>query len=263
MMHPRGHSAAGDHCIGSTMPLVLILVLLDISLVVHAAKTGRAQPWAYIILMVPGIGAVAYVVAVLIPDWMGSAQGQQTQRTIANKLNPEKRYRALSDAVEIADTIASRAALAEECLALEKYEEAKRHFEVILTRPIGDEPVYMLGKARAEFGLGRPEETIATLEALRERWPDYQSGQGHMLYAQSLETVGRLQGALAEYHALSAYYVGAEARVRYGVLLVRMGREMEAKAWLTDVLKQLRRSPAHVRKAQAEWIALAERALRI
>jgi len=74
--------------------------------------------------------------------------------------------------------------------------------------------------------------------------------------------VGRLQGALAEYHALSAYYVGAEARVRYGLLLARMGREMEAKAWLTDVLKQLRRSPTHVRKAQAEWITLAERALR-
>jgi hypothetical protein len=245
------------------MPLVLILVLLDISLVVHAAKTGRAQPWAYIILMVPAIGAVAYIVAVLIPDWMGSAQGQQTQRTIANKLNPEKRYRALSDALEIADTIANRVSLAEECLELEKYEEAKRHFEVILSRPMGDEPVYMLGKARAEFGLGHPEETIATLEALRERWPDYQSGEGHLLYARALETVGRLQGALAEYHALSAYYVGAEARVRYGVLLARMGREAESKAWLTDVLKQLRRSPAHVRKAQAEWIALAERALRV
>ncbi len=164
MMHPRGHSAAGDHCIGSTMPLVLILVLLDISLVVHAAKTGRAQPWAYIILMVPGIGAVAYVVAVLIPDWMGSAQGQQTQRTIANKLNPEKRYRALSDAVEIADTIASRAALAEECRELEKYEEAKRHFEVILSRPMGDEPLYMLGKARDARGLAR---TLAGLSVGR------------------------------------------------------------------------------------------------
>jgi hypothetical protein len=244
------------------MPLVLILVLLDISLVVHAAKTGRAQPWAFIILMVPGIGAVAYIVAVLIPDWMGSAQGLQTQRTIANKLNPEKRYRALSDAVEIADTIANRACLAEECLELEKFDEAKRHFEVILTRPMGDEPLYMLGKARAEFGLRHPEDTIATLEALRARWPDYQSGEAHLLFARSLETVSRLQGALAEYHALSAYYVGAEARVRYGLLLARMGREMEAKAWLTDVLKQLRRSPAHVRKAQAEWIALAERALR-
>jgi hypothetical protein len=244
------------------MPLVLVLVLLDVTLVIHAAKTGRASPWAYIILMVPGIGAIAYVVAVLVPDWFGSVQGLETQRAIANKLNPEKRYRALCDAVEIADTIANRVALAEECLELEKYEEAKRHFAVVLSRPMGDEPVYMLGKARAEFGLGRPDETIATLEALRERWPDYQSGEGHLLYARSLEAVGRLQGALAEYQALSAYYVGAEARVRYGVLLVRMGREMEAKAWLSDVLKQLRRSPAHVRKAQAEWIVLAERALR-
>jgi hypothetical protein len=245
------------------MPLVLILLLLDISLVVHAAKTGRASPWAFIILMVPGIGAVAYIVAVLVPDWFGSVQGQQTQRAIANKLSPEKHYRALSDALEIADTIANRVSLAEECLELEKYREARRHFEVILSRPMGDEPVYMLGKARAEFGLGHPEETIATLEALRLRWPDYQSGGGHLLYARSLEAVGRLQGALAEYQALSAYYVGAEARVRYGVLLARMGRELEAKAWLTDVLRQLRRSPAHVRKAQAEWIALAERALHV
>jgi hypothetical protein len=245
------------------MPLALLLLVLDIMLIIHAAKTGRASPWAFIILFAPGIGAIAYVLGVLVPDWMGSVQGQQTQRTIANKLNPEKRYRALSDAVEIADTIANRASLAEECLELEKYEEAKRHFEVILSRPMGDEPVYLLGQARAEFGLGHPEETITTLEALRERWPDYQSGAGHLLYAKSLEAVGRLQGALAEYQALSAYYVGAEARVRYGVLLARMGREAESKAWLSDVLKQLRRSPAHVRKAQAEWIALAERALRV
>lgn len=244
------------------MPLVLVLILLDISLVIHAAKTGRASPWAFIILMVPGIGAVAYIVAVLVPDWMGSAQGQQTHRKIANTLNPEKRYRELCDAVEIADTIATRLSLAEECLELEKYEEAKRHFEVILTRPMGDEPVYMLGKARAEFGLGHPADAADTLDALRERWPDYQSGEGHLLYARALEAVGRLQGALAEYHALSAYYVGAEARVRYGLLLARMGREIEAKAWLSDVLRQLRRSPGHVRKAQAEWIAAAERALR-
>ena len=127
---------------------------------------------------------------------------------------------------------------------------------------MGDEPVYMVGKARAEFGLGRPENALATLDTLRERWPEYQSGEGHLLYARSLEAIGRLQGALAEYQALSSYYVGAEARVRYGLLLARTGRDAEAKAWLSDVLKQLRRSPAHVRKAQAEWIARAEKALR-
>lgn len=244
------------------MPLALLLVVLDVTLVIHAVKTGRASPWAFIILLVPGIGAIAYVVAVLVPDWFGSPQGQQTQRRIASTLNPEKRYRELSDAVEIADTIANRAALAEECLALEKFEEAKRHFDVILARPLGEEPVYMAGKGRAQFGLGQAADTVVILDDLRQRWPDYQSGETHLLYARALESTGRGEEALAEYRALSDYFVGAEARVRYGVLLARMGRQGEAKAWLTDVLRQLRRSPAHVRKAQAEWIAIAEKIVR-
>jgi hypothetical protein len=244
------------------MPLALLLVVLDVTLVIHAVKTGRASPWAFIILLVPGIGAIAYVVAVLVPDWFGSPQGQHTQRRIASTLNPEKRYRELSDAVEIADTIANRAALAEECLALEKFEEAKRHFDVILARPLGEEPVYMAGKGRAQFGLGQAADTVVILDDLRRRWPDYQSGETHLLYARALESTGRGEEALAEYRALSDYFVGAEARVRYGVLLARMGRQGEARAWLTGVLRQLRRSPAHVRKAQAEWIAIAEKIVR-
>src|SRR5882724_9709571 len=148
------------------MPFVLLLLILEIMLIIHAVKTGRATPWAFIILFAPLVGAIAYVVAVLVPDWFGSPQGVSAQRRVANSLNPEKRYRALSDAVEIADTIANRAALAEECLALERFEEAKRHFEVILTRPMGDEPLYMAGRARAQFGLGQAADTVAILEAL-------------------------------------------------------------------------------------------------
>jgi len=60
-------------------------------------------------------------VAVLVPDWMGSAQGQQTQRTSPTSSIPEKRYRALSDCVGnfLPDTIAESPSLAEECLELE------------------------------------------------------------------------------------------------------------------------------------------------
>jgi len=244
------------------MPLFLLLVIIDAMLVVHAVRTGRAQPWAFIILFAPYIGAIAYVVAVLVPDLMGSRQSQQAQRTIAKALNPEKRYRELSDAVEIADTIANRAALAEECMALERFEEAKRHFEVILARPMGEEPVYMVGKARAQFALNQAADTIAILDDVRARFPDYQSADAHLLYARALEACARTAEALQEYRALSDYFVGAEARVRYGLLLARLGREGEAKAWLTEVLTQLRRAPAHVRKAQAEWISLAEKVVR-
>ena len=50
--------------------------------------------------------------------------------------------------------------------------------------------------------------------------------------------------------------------MRYGLLLEKLGREAEARAWLADVVRQFRRSPPHVQKAQAEWIARAENVVR-
>jgi len=152
---------------------------------------------------------------------MGSAQGQQTQRTSSNKLNPEKQLPR----------------------ALRCDGNCRHHREVALRSPrnawswrntmrpsaissdpgaaMGDEPVYMLAPARRNSGSGHPEETIATLEALRERGRTTSQAR-HLLYAGRWRPSAGWQGALAEYHALSAYYVGRGA-VRYGVLLARMG----------------------------------------
>jgi hypothetical protein len=248
--------------LGSTMPFGLILALLDVILVVHAAKAGRFWPWAYVILLIPGLGALAYVLAELLPEWFRGHQGQQARKRFVSAVNPERQYRALADQLAIADTIANREALAAECLALGKFDEAKHHYEEILARPLGEEPVYMLGRARAEFALGQAAETVATLDELRRRWPDYQSADGHLLYARALEEAGRTDEAAEEFKALSNYYPGAEARVRYGMLLRRLGRRDEARQVLTDLLTHMRRAPKYVRKVQAEWIGMAEKALR-
>ena len=127
---------------------------------------------------------------------------------------------------------------------------------------MGDDPIYVLGKVRAQFGRGHPDEAVASLEDLRKRWPDYQSAEGHLLYARALEESGRSDDALYEYQALANYYPGAEARLRYGLLLDKAGRQAEADNVLNEVLTQLKRAPKYVRRAQAEWIALAEKAVR-
>jgi hypothetical protein len=245
------------------MPILAALLLaIDVALVFHASKTGRAQPWAYIILMVPGIGALAYVVVELVPEWLGTYQGQKARARIGRALNPEKTYRALKDELEIADTIANREALAEECVALGRFDEAREQYDAILTMPLGEEPGYMLGRARAEFGLGRFADARATLDDLRRRWPTWESADGHLLYARTLEEDGHLEEAIAEYHALSAYYAGAEPRVRHGLALRKLGREAEARAVLADVVLRMSRAPKFARKIQAEWISMAEAALR-
>jgi len=244
------------------MPIALLLLVVQITLVVHAAKTGRFNPWGYILIFLPGAGALAYVVVELVPEWFGSAQGQRTRGRVVKALDPERRYRELSDQFAAVDTIGTRGALAEECLVLGKYWAALEHFNEILSRPMGNEPVYMLGRARAEFGLGRFTETIATLDELRQKWPDYQSAEGHLLYARALEESEQLKEAADEYAAVSNYYPGAEARVRYALLLRKAGRDREAHALLEELLAQMRRAPRYVRKVQAEWIRIAERAVR-
>lgn len=244
------------------MPLALILGAIDLILVVHAAKTGRFSPWAYIILMIPVFGALAYIAVELFPEWLGSYEGQKARKRVTRTLDPQRHYRVLTDQLDITDTVANREALAAECLTLEKFDEAIHHYDEILARPLGDEPIYMFGRARAEFGLGRPADVVATLDELRRRWPNYESADAHLLYARSLEEIGRTDEAVEEYKALAGYFAGAEARVRYGLLLDRLGRQAEARMVLSDLLTHMRRAPKHVRKVQAEWIGMAERAMR-
>jgi hypothetical protein len=243
------------------MPVALVILLLDITLVYHAAKTGRLQPWAFIILGIPLVGGLAYIVVELIPEWLGSPGAQQARRRVANKLDPEKRYRELSDRLLDADTIANRAALASECLEVARFDEAERHYDHIMTLPMGDDPIYALAKAKAQFGGKRPSDALATLDHLQAHWPDFQSPEGHLLYARALAEAGRVDEALEEFSALIAYSPSAEARVRYGMLLKMVGRTAEARVIFNELLIQMRRAPKHARDMQAEWVSIAEKQL--
>jgi len=244
------------------LPLGLILFVLDVVLIVHTAKTGRFWPWAYVIFFLPGIGGVAYIVAELAPEWLGSYKGQSARRQVAATLNPTGRYRRLSEELQIVDTIANRAALAEECLNLGKFDEALAQYQTIMAKPMGDEPVFLIGKARAELGLAKAEAAVAALEELKRRWPDFQSPDGHLLYAVALEKAGRADEALEHYAAVGRYYPGVEPRVRQAELLQRLGRHFEASALADDVVRTLKRAPGYVRRQQKQWLAIAERVAR-
>jgi hypothetical protein len=235
----------------------IIIAIIDIALIVHAAKTGRFSPWGFIILFLPGIGALAYVVVELLPAWFGSQKVQRARAQFAGAMDPTRRYRQLRDDLELVDTIANRAALAEECLALGKYDEALGHYDRVLAQPLGEEPAFMLGKARAEFNLGAVDVAIATLEELKRRWPTYQSAEGHLLYAIALEKAGRDDEALANYEDVGRHYPGSEPRVRQALLLQRLGRRDEARSIAGDVARSLGRAPEHVRRKQAQWLAAA------
>src|SRR5262249_19812080 len=102
----------------TVMPILAAVVYsIAIAMAFHAVKTGRFWPWFYIIMFLPGLGAFAYLIMELLPEWTGSYQGQRARARISRAIDPEKTYRALKNDLEIANTISNREALAQECLA--------------------------------------------------------------------------------------------------------------------------------------------------
>jgi hypothetical protein len=119
----------------------------------------------------------------------------------------------------------------------------------------------MLGLARALFVKGDVAETRAVLERLRQANPGYNSSEGHLLYARSLELLGNTEGALREYGALVNYYPGQEARCRFALLLAQNGRPGEARKLFEEVCQAIDYGPRHQRREQREWYDIARRQL--
>ena len=60
------------------MPYLLI-PLVVIACVVHVVRTGRDRIWIYILLLAPGIGALAYLAAEVLPDLFRGRTGRGLQ----------------------------------------------------------------------------------------------------------------------------------------------------------------------------------------
>jgi hypothetical protein len=117
----------------------------------------------------------------------------------------------------------------------------------------------MLGKARAQLGLGDAAGAVATFAELKRLWPSYETPEADLVRAIALEGAGRNDEAIASYGAASQHYPGVEPSVRQAQLLQRLGREGEAREIAQDVVRSLRRAPAHVRATERQWLASAEK----
>ena len=125
------------------MPEFGLLFIVNAFFIIHAARTGRFWPWAYVILFLPLVGVGAYIIFEILPQYRYSPDARRAQANVARAVNPEKRYRALKGELEVADTLGNRLSLAEECIQLRKYDEALALYDEIIALPQGDEPRYV------------------------------------------------------------------------------------------------------------------------
>lgn len=242
------------------MPIGLLEIGLQIALAIHAARTGRMQPWLWIILVLPGLGCLLYIVIELAPEFMRGRTGRQLQSGVVQAVAPGRTYRALARLAEITPTVHNRLQLARECLALGRAEEAVRLYESCAVGLHETDPGIRLGLAHARFAAGDFNGTIADLDRLRAEMPQHRTAEGHLLYAQALDGAGRTTDALAEYRTLVGYAPGEEARYRYAELLARSGAPGEARSQFTEIVRRVDLQGGAYRRMQREWYVAARRA---
>lgn len=238
--------------------LAILLLIVQIGFAIHVVRTGRELYWVFIILILPAIGCAVYFVTQVLPDMQNSRTVRNAGNSLMKAVDPQRELRRRREELEMADTLDNRLKLADECLEAGMSDDALDLIESCLRGPHAGDPGIMLRLAQAQFDLGRFAETRETLEGLIAANPDFQSHDGHLLYARSLEETGEEQKALVEYEALATAYPGEEARARYAMLLQKRGQPEKAQQVFSDMLLRAKRAPKYYRKKERQWLKVAE-----
>ncbi|MGH8311266.1 MAG: tetratricopeptide repeat protein, partial [Steroidobacteraceae bacterium] len=204
---------------------------------------------------------IVYFLVEVLPNLGRSRSARRAMKAMRNTIDPGYDLRQAEGGVRLSGNVQSRLRLAEEQVAEGQIDAAIATYRSAMTGLYEHDPALMLGLAHAQFAAEDYRGARETLDALIGNNPDCKSPDGHLLYARSLEGEGNFEKALDEYRALSKYYPGAEATVRYAQLLKQVGQLSLARTVLHELMEYAQLAPSHYRKAQREWLELARREL--
>jgi hypothetical protein len=241
------------------MLFFVLSIVIQVLLIVHCIKTGRNTIWIWVLALLSYAGIIAYVAVELIPDLIGSRTARRAGRNMKRVLDPTADLRRYENEARVGGNVASLQRYADELTRQGRHDEAIAQYRKALTGLYEHDPNIMLGLAQAQFDKGDASSARQTLDDLIRLNPDFRSPQGHLLYARALEGEGNFAKALDEYAVLATSYPGAEAAARYAQLLKSQGRAEEARKVGQEMLEAARIAPAHYRRAQKEWLDIAER----
>lgn len=230
------------------MPVLFAIIALQIACAVHCVRSGRNGTWVMVIIFFPVVGSLAYVVMEVLPGSGVNRTVSKARATAAAKLDPDKPIRQARDALELADTAATRVALANALADRGLWDEAIRHYEQgEMKAPGGSDRGIRLKLIGALFEAGRMQRARQLLEALEPSSVGSDNDRASLLLARMLEAEGESDRALSLYADVGVRLPGAEAQCREAGLLLSLGRRGEAVAPLAEAEKRAKRMDRHER----------------
>jgi len=245
------------------MPFLLgaggLILLWQITCCMHAVKTGRDKYWLWLIIIGSGLGCLIYTIMEMGPDLLRSRQAATAHEKAISIIDPDRRLRMLMDNLDTAETAENKHAVAEEYLRRNEPRKALPLLESAATGLYKDDPMILMTLAQAQFACGQFRPATETLDEIKARNPQFESADGHLLYARSLEEQGRGDEARGEYAAVVNYFPGAEARVRYALFLQKQGEAEQARRIFQEVVRSFEKAGKVFIRDQREWYDAAKR----
>ncbi|WP_293476515.1 tetratricopeptide repeat protein [Phenylobacterium sp.] len=238
--------------------MVGLWLLACIALCVHAVRTGREMFWLWVILVFQPIGAIVYIVAILLPEQLRGAGAQRLGAAARDALDPGREYREARQAVEETPTVRNQSRLAHAAAALGRFDEAERLYAEAAHGIHADDPALLLGRANALLELNRGEEAVATLERLTAE-PEGHTPAATLAFGRAYDAVGRTAEAETFLRDAAERVPGFEGMARLAAFLRRHGRRAEAQEIVADLDRRMAKLRGPFRKEAHHWRELAAR----
>lgn len=240
------------------MPYLIVAYLPSILCAYHAVKTGRTQPWLFILVIAPGLGPMVYFFVEIIPELLGGRTARNIGSAARKIVDPEREYRAAVQALDDTPTIGNRIRLAQAAVTLGRWREADGLWQACAADPQGDDPVVLLGHAETLLELQQYDDALIKLEKLQAQG-EGETGRAALAFARAYEGLGRYNEADAPYRFAADKVPGLEAGARYVSFLAHTGRLQDAEIGLGEIERRFSKISPKLRKHARVWRDLAAR----
>ena len=249
------------------------MFLVSLTMAWHIIRNGNSPLWLLGLAaasFLPGFGILptiavwlGYLVFAVIPGFMNSHGARKFRATVKEAADPGRAYREAKRDAERVGSVDSKRLLAEESLKRGLHADAVALYESAMSGPLGEgDPTLLKGMARAKLLSGDPVASEQWFLKLKELDPKAFDTDSELDYARALEEQGKTDAAMAQYERVAPRYSGEEARVRFALLLQKLGHTDRAQALFREAIDAVQDAPSHYRSRQTEWVRIAKQNLR-
>lgn len=227
---------------------------------IHVVRTGREMFWLWLFIIGPMIAPAFYVLAVLVPEWIGGRGARSVGKVARQKLDPERDYRNALRALEDTPTVGARMKVAHAAAALGRWSDAEAQW-ALASENWADDPAILMGHALSLLELGRFAEALERLEKLKALGPEGNTPVVALAFARAYEGLGRNEDADAAYRFAADRVPGLESGGRYVAFMAKTGRREDAEIGFGEIERRLAKIAPPLRPEARVWRDLAAKAL--